>query len=235
MKRFSLYILILFSISSAFTQEKIEVDKDYEKGTLVDGYKEGLWSYYDNDTLKIQIDYTKRKLMFLAKDTSEYAILTDNGWEMSKLDVYPHYIGSNNEIEKIFYSNLSYPIRAARKKIRGTVLLGFEINLQGKVENVEIIKDIGYGCGDSVLETFKKVPNYWLVAQKGNKQYKSRYIIPVHFRISKKNGAKLSIIKDTKKELKKLVKAKEEYSPARYFPKIVVTSIGVSRSRIIAY
>ncbi len=46
MKRFSLYILILFSISSAFTQEKIEVDKDYEKGTLVDGYKEGLWSYF---------------------------------------------------------------------------------------------------------------------------------------------------------------------------------------------
>lgn len=236
MKRILLYILIFFSISSAFSQEKIEVDKNYEKGTLVDGYKEGLWSYYDNDTLKIQIDYSKGTLLFLAKDTSEYAILTDNGWEMSKLDVYPHYLGSNNEINKILYTNLRYPINASIKKIRGTVLLGFEINLQGKVENIKIIKDIGYGCGNTVLEVFKKVPNYWLVAQKGNKQYKSRYIIPVHFRISQKNGTKLTIKKDTKKELKKLAKAKEEYSPARYFPEIVVTSIGVTRSKkIIGY
>ena len=94
------YILFLFSISSTFSQEKVEVDNGYEKGTLVDGYKDGIWSYYDNDTLKIQIDYSKGKLVYLAKDTTKYAILTDKGWEMSKLDIYPHYLGSNEEIYK---------------------------------------------------------------------------------------------------------------------------------------
>ena len=225
------YILFLFSISSTFSQEKVEVDNGYEKGTLVDGYKEGLWSYYDNDTLKIQIDYSKGKLVYLAKDTTKYAILTDQGWEMSKLDIYPHYLGSNEEILQIIYNNLHYPVEALERKARGTVLLGFEINLQGKVENAKIIKDIGYGCGNAVLEVFKKIPDYWLVARKGKKQYKSRYILPVHFKIGKIKGKKEVLKKDTKKELKKLAKAKEEYSPAKYFPKIIIAAIGVTRSK----
>ena len=226
-------ILLIFSMNIQ-GQKKIEVDNGYEKGTLVDGYKNGLWSYYDNDTLKIKIDYSTGKLIYLKKDTSEYAILTDDGWKMSKLKVYPHYLGSNNEIEAIFYNYLKYPIKAMQRNINGTVLLGFEINLQGKVDNVKIIKDIGYGCGDAVLEVFKKVPDYWLVARKGDKKYKSRYVLPVHFKIGSMNGGgDIVYKKDSKKEQKKLQKAKEQYFPARYFPKIVISAVGATRTEKI--
>ncbi|HHH53278.1 MAG TPA: TonB family protein [Bacteroidetes bacterium] len=228
----NIYLIILLGISlNVFGQEKQLVDNGYEKGTLVNGYKEGVWQYFDNDTLKIQIDYSTGRLTYLAKDTTKYAILTDNGWELSKLDVSPHYLGSNEEIQNLFYNNLRYPHKALAKNKTGTVLLGFEINLQGKVENAKIIKDIGYGSGDAVMEVFNQIPNYWLVAQKGKKQYRARYVMPIHFSISKKDGKKVVNKKDSKKEIKMLEKAKKEYYPARYFPELSIVALGVVRSR----
>ena len=45
------------------------------------------------------------------------------------------------------------------------------------------------------------------------------------------NGAKLTFKKDTKKELKKLAKAKGEYSPTIYFPEVNIIALGVTRSK----
>ncbi len=225
---YALIFLLLFS-SSLFGQNKKIVDNGYEKGILVDGFKEGLWSYYDNDTLKIQINYSTGKLMYLQKDTSGYAILTDKGWEISKLDIYPHYLGSTNELLQIISNNIRYPAKARINSTRGTVLIGFEVNLKGKIENLKIIKDIGRGCGSEVIKAFAMVPDYWLVAQKNHKRYKSRYILPVKFKIGKIKKGKIFYKKDSKREIKKIQKAKSKYSPANYLPEITVTAVAMTR------
>ncbi len=205
--------------------QETKVDHGYEKGTLVDGYKSGIWEYYDNGVLKLKIDYTTGKLVYLAEDTTKYAIETKSGWELSKLDIYPHYIGSADEIIKILAMNMHYPAQAKNKSITGTVLLGFEINLQGHADSVMILRDIGGGCGEEVMRAFRFIPNLWLVAAKDGKQYKSRYILPVRFQIGERTKSGVTWNQESKDELKELNEAKAGYSPTNYLQEVVISAV----------
>ena len=205
------------------------VDNGYEKGEFVDGYKDGIWEYYDNDILILKVDYTTGKLVYLANDTSNYAIKTKNGWELSKLDIYPHYIGSNEEIVRILGMNIRYPTEAKIKSIIGTVLLGFEINLQGQVDKIKILRDIGGGCGEEVMRAFQYIPNYWLVASKDGKQYKSRYILPVKFQIGKRTKKGDKWKREPKTELIELNESKTEFSPTNYLEEVVLSAVKINQ------
>jgi TonB family protein len=225
MKIGSILLILLLNISTFSFGQKEEVDNGYEKGLLVDGYKEGVWEYYENNILKIKVDYTTGKLVYLAKDTVSYAIENETGWEMSKLDIPPRYVGSMEELIKILAMNVRYPVKAKNRSNIGTVLLGFEINLQGNVENVKILKDIGNGCGDEVLRVFQFIPNIWLVAQKNGQNYKSRYILPVKFQIGERtsNG---DVWKDEpESELEELNEAKAAYQPTNYLEEVVISAV----------
>ena len=220
-----LYLFIILSIPLLSSGQSVNVDNGYEKGLLVDGYKEGIWEYYDNNVLKLKVDYTTGKLVYFADDTANYAIKTENGWEFSKLDIYPRYVGSMEEIIRILALNVHYPVEAKNKTVIGTVLLGFEINLQGNAENIKILRDIGAGCGEEVLSAFQLVPNYWLVPRKEGKSYKSRYILPVRFQIGKKTKDGDVWEKEPKSEIKALNEAKAEFIPTNYLEEIVVSAV----------
>jgi len=225
MKLRSTVVILLLSLTTLSFGQKKEVDNGYEKGHLVDGYKEGIWEYYDNNVLKLKIDYTTGKLVYLAKDTLNYAIKTENGWKMSKLDIPPRYVGSMEEILKILAMNIRYPAKAKNQSTIGTVLLGFEINLQGHVENVKILRDIGNGCGDEVLRGFQFIPNIWLVAQKNGVSYKSRYILPVKFQIGKRTSKGVIWKDEPKSELKELNESKADFIPTNYLEEVVFSAV----------
>ena len=216
----AILILILPILSLG---QSVNVDNSYEKGLLVDGYKKGIWKYYENNVLILKVDYTTGKLVYLAKDTLNYAIKTDNGWEFSKLDIYPHYIGSNEEILRIFSMHIRYPTKAKDRSIVGTVLLGFEVNLQGHVNKIEILRDIGGGCGAEVLRAFKYIPNFWLVARKDGKQYESRFILPVRFQIGERTSKGDVWKKEPKSKIKELNESKAAFSPTNYLEEIVIS------------
>ena len=221
-------IILLLSLTTLSFGQKQEVDNGYEKGVLVDGYKEGIWEYYENNILKLKVDYTTGKLVYLATDTTSYAIETKTGWEMSKLDIPPRYVGSMEELLRILAMNVRYPAKAKNKSNTGTVLLGFEINLQGNVENIEILKDIGNGCGEEVLRVFQFIPNIWLVAQKNGQNYKSRYILPVKFQIGERtsNG---DVWKDEpESELKEVKEVKAVYQPTNYLEEVVISAVQIN-------
>jgi len=220
--------LLLFLIVPFFTYgQKKAVNNGYEKGLLLNGYKTGVWQYYDNNRLIFKVDYSTGKLLYLAKDTSRYVIKTDKGWKLSKLDIYPHYLGSDDEILRTVAVNLRYPEKARRKSIIGTVLLSFEINLQGKADSARIIHDIGGGCGKEVLRVFHLVPNYWLVARKGGKKYIARYVLPVRFQIGSGSSRSNTVWKKVSlHEKQALAQAKTTVYPTRYLETIVVSALG---------
>lgn len=225
MKLVSTIAMLLLSLTTLSFGQNREVDSDYEKGLLVDGFKEGIWEYYESNVLKLKVDYTTGELVYLAKDTSSFAIKTETGWEMSKLDIPPRYVGSMEEILNILFMNIQYPEEARIQSTIGTVLLGFEINLQGHVQNVKILRDIGNGCGDEVLRVFQFIPDFWLVAQKNGMTFKSRYILPVKFQIGQRTSIGDRWKTEPKSELKELNKSKVDFTPASHLEGIVVSAI----------
>lgn len=79
-------------------------------------------------------------------------------------------------------NNVSYPKDARKNKTTGLVLVNFYVEIDGTMSEVRILKDIGDGCGDAVLEVLKNMPK-WVSAYKWGGLYKTRYTLPVNFEL----------------------------------------------------
>ena len=164
----------------------VEVVNEYEKGQLVDGYKTGIWEYYDDpDEVALRIDYSKGKLLFIKEDTADYAIQMGDEYILRKVDQQARYLGSMKEFYSIIQYNAKYPRLAGKKSVIGAFHIIFEVDTTGQAKNFMAINDIGYGCGDEVIRSLKLVPNMWLPAKLNGKAYTTRFVLPVNFKIIK--------------------------------------------------
>lgn len=214
---------VCFILAWDFSYSQVHrVDTPYERGVIRDGYKVGVWEYYDEPgELALKIDYNSASLLFLQKDTSEFVIWEGGEWVHSRLDVHPRFIGSLAE----FYRSLSavtygkYPRVARINRTVGTFYILFEIDSLGKAGNFQVVNDIGDGCGDVVLEGLKKIPNFWLAAQKGASVYRARFLLPATFRIINRG-----------RELKSRKNGQTQEIPmATILPGFVITALGSPR------
>ena len=227
------YIILLFALTIKtllFGQETI-IDNGYEKGILKDGHEVGIWEYFDGKVLKLKVDYTTGELIYLAKDTSKYAIETEQGWEYSKLDKCSRYIGSMDEFLLILAQNLRYPSEAKTSSIIGTVYLYFEINLEGKASNVKIIRDIGSGCGNEVIRAFNLIPNYWITASKEGKPIKTRYILPVKFQIGERSDSEVIWREESEIKLNEMLSLKKNFEPVKYLDEVVISAVSIEKRK----
>jgi TonB family protein len=76
------------------------------------------------------------------------------------LTLPPQYPGGMEQLTKYIKHNLTYPEKAITYNIEGTVEVAFTIQKNGALKDAVIIKGIGYGCDEEVLNLIKKLP-YW--------------------------------------------------------------------------
>jgi hypothetical protein len=215
---FAMQILFIFAELSVFSQSGF-VNRGYEKGELKNGYKTGVWQYYDSTgVLELEVDYSTGKLLQLERDTSKYLIYKDGQWVWSELDIHPRYIGSSVEFYNILSENVDYTVQAWYRDIVGTEWVLFEVDTNGKAINFEKINEIGGECGDEFLRVVKLIPNYWLVAQKDGKKYRSRFIISCRFGIIM-DGKQIK----ERKRRKKILSDSIELPAAKILPGISYT------------
>lgn len=61
---------------------------------------------------------------------------------------------------KLIVKNLTYPESALLNQVQGVVIAGFTITAKGELQNLKIIKGIGYGCDEEVLRLLT-IPTEW--------------------------------------------------------------------------
>lgn len=54
--------------------------------------------------------------------------------------------------------NLVYPDSARKHKVKGAVLLEFIVTAEGKIENIKVLKSLGYGCDEEAIRLVKTGP-----------------------------------------------------------------------------
>jgi TonB family protein len=64
----------------------------------------------------------------------------------------------DKNLVSFFNDFIIYPERARKKKIQGQVIAQFVIEKDGSVSNIQIIHDIGEGCGDEVVRAIQHLP-----------------------------------------------------------------------------
>jgi TonB family protein len=76
----------------------------------------------------------------------------------------PRYGGGNEEFKKFIAANLRYPKAALEAQVEGKVLVEYEIDDNGIVNNPRVLRSLGYGCDEEAMRVvgllrFKKVKN----------------------------------------------------------------------------
>jgi TonB family protein len=93
------------------------------------------------------------------------------------------YPGGIGELENFIKQNLTYPERAIKSNLEGTVEIEFTINDQGKVTNDKILKGINPDIDDEVIRVLKKAP-YWKPAINADRPVPSLQRISVLFKLT---------------------------------------------------
>ncbi|NBJ08736.1 MULTISPECIES: energy transducer TonB [Bacteroidales] len=106
----------------------------------------------------------------------------------SFVDKSPEYPGGISALMQFLVSNLKYPKEWDEACISGKVIAKLEIDKNGKVGNVEIIRctipdEFSENVKNEVQRVIKLLPDF-IPAQKNGKTVKSYYILPISFKLS---------------------------------------------------
>ena len=180
MRRLTFFIVSLCLAFTVQAQEEIKIDNDHELGVVVDGYKKGIWKYFDQSgEMVLQIDYDHAKVLFIHRTESLFYLRNDNHWITSPVDKPPMFIGSQVEFDKIVNENMQYPEAARNAQRSGQVIVSFVVNKAGSTEDFQIVRDFGYGAGEEVVRVLKLVPDLWIPSTRGDQIYDTKFYVSV--------------------------------------------------------
>jgi hypothetical protein len=108
------------------------------------------------------------------------------GCENVSLRNIEKYVCANNRLNNYISNRLRYPKSALNNKIEGTVTAQFVVRPDGLLDDIAIYNDIGYNCGETVMEIILSM-NYmnerWTPGKIGGIPVRVRVAVPVEFRL----------------------------------------------------
>ena len=143
--------------------------------------------YYDRSGLRVNSSGEKinnESITILEKDYQAEASKLTASDEFG--DVYntpgittkPDFPGGIGEFYKFVGTNFNIPIDAEKNKVKGKVYVTFIIELDGRLSNIKIIRDIGYGIGTEVTRVLGVCPN-WIPGKMNEKPVRVMYSLPI--------------------------------------------------------
>jgi len=95
----------------------------------------------------------------------------------------PQFTGGWDRFLKYIRQRLIYPDKAITRDIEGTVEIGFTIGKDGSLTDIKIIKGIGYGCEEQIMEVLRKSPK-WSPGIFCGRPYSIQEIVSVKFSLT---------------------------------------------------
>lgn len=93
-------------------------------------------------------------------------------------DKKPEFPGGSLEFYKFIGKNFKMPAEASKNKIQGKVYIEFMVEKDGSLSEFKIVKDLGYGIGDEVIQALKLSPT-WTPGSENGKPVRVLYRLPV--------------------------------------------------------
>lgn len=131
---------------------------------------------FENGRLKEVIDFIKRDSVNKAKGN------TESTGELTDVQSESEFPGGGSAWARYLNKNFRYPERAIKSRLQGEVGIQFIVNLDGKVEDVEVYKSVEYSLDDEARRLIDISPR-WTPAIKDGKKIKTYKRQPVVFRI----------------------------------------------------
>lgn len=109
-------------------------------------------------------------------------VVGEKTFEMFDIENPPQFPGGEAALMQFIGNNLMYPDTARESNVEGLVVGTFIIDKEGKVTDITIVRDIGYGCGDELRRILMLLPR-WKPGTANGYPVRVRYTLPVRFRL----------------------------------------------------
>ena len=95
----------------------------------------------------------------------------------------PEYPGGQDAMMQFISRNIKYPRKSAREGIEGRVYINFIVNLQGKVEDVQVTKGLAEDIDAEAIRVIQLLEGF-SPAQQNGKPVLYRYVVPIKFTLT---------------------------------------------------
>nr|WP_295926146.1 M56 family metallopeptidase [uncultured Dyadobacter sp.] len=95
----------------------------------------------------------------------------------------PEYPGGNEEMFKFLGRNIKYPTPASKANVEGKVFVNFIVTSTGDIEDVKILKGIGFGCDEEAIRVISKFPK-WTPGKQDGKAVSVKFTVPINFMLA---------------------------------------------------
>jgi protein TonB len=79
--------------------------------------------------------------------------------------------------------NMKYPASARRMGTEGTVFVGFVVDKEGRISNIEVVKGISADCDKEAERVVKMMPP-WKPGKQNGRAVKSKFVLPIKFKLA---------------------------------------------------
>lgn len=108
----------------------------------------------------------------------------DNGDEIfTSVEQQAEFPGGPRAFGAFLQKNLRYPSAAQRANVGGKVYVQFVVNTDGSIQDLQILKSVGYGCDEEAIRVIKAVPR-WTPGKLSGRPVRSRFTQPITFVLS---------------------------------------------------
>ena len=155
-----------------------------ETGKYKEGAKVGEWTFYHGHEIAIQkYNYTTKKITYHNENNLKYK-LNDRLDNIQNITRIPLFIGGQNNLITYLNKNSRYPAEARENNIQGTVLLSFDINIDGSISNIKVVKSLGGGLDEDAIRVAKSFGKKWVPGELNGEAVKSNIIFPFQYKLA---------------------------------------------------
>ncbi|MDX1684106.1 MAG: energy transducer TonB [Saprospiraceae bacterium] len=93
---------------------------------------------------------------------------------------------AQQKLLEFIYANIKYPAIARENGVEGTVVVQFVVEKNGKVTDVNVVRDIGAGCGEEakrVVNLMNSEGKRWTPGKQRGRPVRVQFTLPVKFQL----------------------------------------------------
>ena len=156
------------------------------------GYSDLMFAFIGFESQEVRIDGRQEVNVTLNEDVtslSEVVVVSGYGSTYGKTAEHSTFrsaepIGGKSDFKKFLESAVKYPAEAVTSKVEGRVTVRFTIEKDGQLTNFEVIKGIGSGAEEALINAIKAGPA-WKPAMQGDKPIADKAKVKYQFKLPK--------------------------------------------------
>jgi periplasmic protein TonB len=98
----------------------------------------------------------------------------------NSLDKFPEFPGGPDGVRRYIEMSVIYPIQAIKQKINGVVIISFDVNKQGNIDNIQVERGVNPMLDKEAIKAVKDMPR-WKPGIRHGKPVIVKFVIPVRF------------------------------------------------------